>query len=119
MSYIKVNINSVIGLGSIADRSMGSVRSARDGVNSVINRVDGRIKSRSNAVHILASLNERLNNVERRISQLRTTVENGANRYRSTENMLEGTSQAIAANSRIVSGAAGGIVSLNNRKMLK
>ena len=114
MATIKINVGSVIGLSDQIQRAKSTVSSVRSSVNTLKSQVDGRIQNRNNIASRFQSITNQLSTVETKISRIKSTVENGANKYYTIDTQVQSWRNGV--NGRFASlGAVGaGITGIIN-----
>ncbi len=89
MGRTEINVGAVIGASSQINSAKSSVSSAKSSFSQTGSAVDSRIKDRSNIRGRINTVNNRMANIEKKIVNIRNTVESGANRYQSTDVSVE------------------------------
>lgn len=89
MAKTVINVGSVIGSSDQIKRSKKAVNDVKTSVNTLCQQVDSRIKNRNNIAGRFQSIVKDLSSVESKLSRIKSTVENGANKYYTTDTQIQ------------------------------
>lgn len=89
MSRTKINVSAVIDASRHINSAKTYVSSAKSSFTQTKNGIDGKIQNRSNIRDRLSTVQRQLSNIDSKIGRIRSTVQSGANQYRSTDDKVE------------------------------
>lgn len=89
MSRTKINVSAVIEAYRQISSAKTYVSSAKSSFTQTKNSIDSKIKNRSNIGNRLNTVQRQLSNIESKMGRIRSTVQSGANQYRSTDDKVE------------------------------
>ena len=89
MSRTKINVGAVIDATGQIESAKTSVSSAKSSFTQTKNSIDGKIQDRSNIRSRLNTVQNQLSGISTQISKIQSTVQSGANLYRSTDDRVE------------------------------
>ena len=89
MSRTLINVGAVIDATNQINSAKSSVSSAKSLFTRTKNGVDEKIKTRYNIDARLSVVSNQLSSIDSQMSKIRSTVQNGANLYRTTDNTVE------------------------------
>lgn len=89
MSRTKINVSAVIDATGQINSAKTYISSAKSSFTQTKNSIDGKIKNRSNIRNRLDTVQSQLSNIDSKIGRIRSTVQSGANQYRSTDEKVE------------------------------
>lgn len=98
MASTKIDIGAVIGLSHTVSDAKTTITNVKSSFNSTRKQIDGKIMNRKNLANRFRSVYNALGAIESKVSRIKTTVENGANRYRDTDQTVLGWSNDIVEN---------------------
>ncbi|MBR4858864.1 MAG: hypothetical protein IKU08_06730 [Clostridia bacterium] len=98
MANTKINVDAVVGQSSTASRVKTSVTNTRISFNATRNQIDSRILSRNNIANRCQNVYKSLNDVETKVSRIKSVVESGANRYHNTDQFVSRLSSNLTKN---------------------
>lgn len=108
MSRTKINVGAVIDATNQINSAKSSVGSAKSSFNQTKNSIDGKIQNRSNIRNRLNTVQNQLSGIITQIGNIKSTVQSGANLYRSTDDRVESWRDNIRNN---VGARPGGMIS--------
>lgn len=85
MPITKINISAVIQLDGHMKSALNVTTSARTTLSTINKRLDAKILARNGTSSRMSAAIKMLSTIEQNISSIKTTVENGINRYSDTE----------------------------------
>ncbi len=103
MGCTKIDVSAIVGLSNQISSSKNTVSDVRDSVNAIRGQIDGRILGRNNLSARFSSATSQLMNIESRIGKVKTTTENGANRYQQTDIIVAGWKNEMIGNINSIS----------------
>lgn len=98
MSRTQINVGAVIEATNQINSAKSAVAAAKSTFAQTKNSIDGKIQNRSNIRGRLNSVQNQLSNIDTQIGRIRSTVQSGANLYRTTDDSVETMRQQINAN---------------------
>lgn len=98
MGRTVINAGAVIDATSQINSAKTSVSSAKSSFTQTRNCIDGKIQNRSNIRNRLSAVQNQLSGIEAQITKIRSTVQSGANLYRSTDDRVESWRENIKNN---------------------
>ena len=104
MGLTKINVSEVVGLSPDIGSAKGLVGNARDTFGSAWSGIDGRILGRRDINNRLSRIRSKMSTLESSISSIKSMVENGAQKYQTTDWELS----ALAKSQNSDAGFAGG-----------
>ena len=88
MGFTKINVGAVIGLSSDITKAQNKVDSIQSAFCSTYSRIDGRILARNQIGRRLSIVSSKMSSVESLIGKIKSTVENSAERYQTTDQKI-------------------------------
>lgn len=88
MGFTKINVGAVIGLSSDITKAQNKVDSIQSAFCSTYSRIDGRILARNQIGRRLSIVSSKMSSVESLIGRIKSTVENSAERYQTTDQKI-------------------------------
>lgn len=98
MSRTKINVSAVINAYQQISSAKTYVGSAKSSFTQTKNSIDSKIKNRSNIRNRLDTVQQQLSSIDSKIGRVRSTVQSGANQYRSTDDKVEAWNRDINTN---------------------
>lgn len=98
MASTKINVGAVIGLSYTVSDAKTTITNVRSSFNSTRKQIDGKIMNRNNLANRFQSVYNTLGSIETKVTQIKATVENGANWYHDTDQTVLGWSNDIVGN---------------------
>lgn len=89
MSRTLINVAAVMDAGSHINSAKASVSSAKSAFTQIRYSIDGKIQNRSDIRNRLSMVQNQLSNIDGQIGKIRSTVQSGAELYRSTDDRVE------------------------------
>ena len=98
MSRTMINVGAVVDAQKQIDSAKTHVSSAKSAFTHTKNSIDGNIQNRSNIGGRLNIVQNQLSDIDSQIANIRSVVQNGASRYRSTDERIESWRDEIRNN---------------------
>lgn len=95
METIRVNVNAVLCKGSLLEAASKKTYTAKNSVDSMLNRVDQKILNRSNLRSRLRTASQQLTEVRNQIDSIQRTTEAGACSYAAADRAADNDAQNI------------------------
>ena len=97
MSRTVINVSAVIEALRQIDLAKANVSDAKNSFIQTKNSVDGKIQSRANIRDRLNNVQRQLSNIDSKIWKIRSTVQYGANQYRTTDDKVQSMRKQVNA----------------------
>ncbi len=89
MSRTVINVSAIVDAKRSIDSAKTYIGSAKSSFSQTKNGIDSKIKNRSNISNRLSTVQNQLSSIDSKIGRIRSTVQSGANQYRSTDDKVE------------------------------